>query len=151
MTLPTLVLTVALFGVLGMWCGQRWVPQNLSALPTRLTMPGWSGIRGCGTNPNWPSGATTSDTPGAKSIGKPFSSISVRTSCSTPSSVQWLWSEHKRDRAAELFSNFVTLWRHHWRSQEASTHTLQEELESLQAYLTLEVQRLGRPVAMDVH
>ena len=66
------------------------------------------------------------------------------------SSVQWLWSEHKRDRAARLFSNFVTLWRHHWRSHEASTHTLQEELESLQAYLTLEVQRLGRAVAMEV-
>ena len=66
------------------------------------------------------------------------------------SSVQWLWSAHKRDRAARLFSNFVTLWRHHWRSHEASTHTLQEELESLQAYLTLEVQRLGRAVAMEV-
>ena len=38
-------------------------------------MPGWSGTRGCGTNPNWPSGTTTSDTPGAKSIGKPFSSF----------------------------------------------------------------------------
>lgn len=49
-----------------------------------------------------------------------------------------------------MFSNFVTLWRHHWRSQEASTHTLQEELASLQAYLTLEAQRLGRAVALEV-
>ena len=113
-------------------------------------MRGWSDTRGCATNPNWPSGAMTSDTLDTKSSSKPFSFTSVRTSCSTPCRPCSGWSNHKRDRAARLFSNFVTRWRYHWRSHEASTHILEEELESLQAYLTLEVQRLGRAVAMEV-
>ena len=66
------------------------------------------------------------------------------------SSVQWLWSEGQHRKASHLFGNFVTLWRQHWRSDEASTHSLQEELDSLKAYLTLEQQRLGRKVQLDI-
>jgi len=66
------------------------------------------------------------------------------------SSVQWLWSEGQHRKASRLFGNFVTLWRQHWRSDVTSTHTLQEELESLESYLTLEQQRLGRKVHLDI-
>ena len=151
MTLPTFVLTVALFGVLGMWCGQRCVPKNPEHA-SDASHDAWM-ERHQRLRDQSQLAKRRNDVRHTRSEVHRQTlqlHLSPHFMFNALSSVQWLWSEHKRDRAAELFSNFVTLWRHHWRSQEASTHTLQEELDSLQAYLTLEAQRLGRAVAMDV-
>ena len=151
MSLLTIVLTTVLCGALGMWCGQRWTPrrpERLSATPPDAWMERHQRLRDQSKLAQRRHDLRHTRNEVQQQTLQLH--LSPHFMFNALSSVQWLWSEHKRDRAAELFSNFVTLWRHHWRSQEASTHTLQEELDSLQAYLTLEVQRLGRAVAMDV-
>ena len=151
MSLLTIVLTTVLCGALGMWCGQRWTPrrpERLSATPPDAWMERHQRLRDQSKLAQRRHDLRHTRNEVQQQTLQLH--LSPHFMFNALSSVQWLWSEHKRDRAARLFSNFVTLWRHHWRSQEASTHTLHEELDSLQAYLTLEVQRLGRPVAMDV-
>lgn len=63
------------------------------------------------------------------------------------SSVQWLWSESKHDEARSLFASFISLWKHHWREEGDALHSLEAELDSLQAYVHLESSRLGRSVS----
>lgn len=151
MGLLTVVLIAASFGAFGMWCGQRWTPprpERLSATPPDAWMERHQRLRDQSQLAQ--RRHDVRHTRNEVQLQTLQLHLSPHFMFNALSSVQWLWSEHQRDRAAQLFSNFVTLWHHHWRSQEASTHTLHEELESLRAYLTLEVQRLGRTVAMDV-
>ncbi|MEC7694035.1 MAG: histidine kinase, partial [Bacteroidota bacterium] len=142
MSLLTIVLTTVLCGALGMWCGQRWTPrrpERLSATPPDAWMERHQRLRDQSKLAQRRHDLRHTRNEVQQQTLQLH--LSPHFMFNALSSVQWLWSEHKRDRAARLFSNFVTLWRHHWRSQEASTHTLQEELASLQAYLTLEAQR----------
>ena len=151
MSLLTIVLTAALFGALGMWWGQRWTPPRpgrVSNSPHDAWMERHQRLRDQSQLAQRRHDVRHTRHEVQQQTLQLH--LSPHFMFNALSSVQWLWSDHKRDRAARLFSNFVTLWRHHWRSHEASTQTLQEELESLQAYLTLEVQRLGRAVAMEV-
>lgn len=151
MSLLTIVLTTVLCGALGMWCGQRWTPrrpERLSAKPLNAWMERHQRLRDQSKLAQRRHDLRHTRNEVQQQTLQLH--LSPHFMFNALSSVQWLWSERKRDRAAQMFSNFVTLWRHHWRSQEASTHTLQEELASLQAYLTLEAQRLGRAVALEV-
>ncbi|MAB73760.1 MAG: hypothetical protein CMC99_02295 [Flavobacteriales bacterium] len=151
MSLLTIVLTAVLCGALGMWCGQCWTsprPERLSATPPDAWMERHQRLRDQSKLAQRRHDLRHTRNEVQQQTLQLH--LSPHFMFNALSSVQWLWSEHKRDRAAQLFSNFVTLWRHHWRSQEASTHTLQEELTSLQAYSTLEAQRLGRAVALEV-
>ncbi|MGB1384360.1 MAG: sensor histidine kinase [Flavobacteriales bacterium] len=63
------------------------------------------------------------------------------------SSVQWLWSESKHDEARGLFASFVALWKHHWREEGDALHSLEAEMDTLQAYVHLESSRLGHSVS----
>ena len=151
MSLLTAVLIAASFGAFGMWCGQRWTPprpERLTATPPDAWMERHQRLRDQSQLAQRRQDLRHTRNEVQQQTLQLH--LSPHFMFNALSSVQWLWSEHKRDRAARLFSNFVTLWRHHWRSHEASTHTLQEELESLQSYLSLEAQRLGRAVAMKV-
>ena len=129
MSLLTIVLTAALFGALGMWWGQRWTPPRpgrVSNSPHDAWMERHQRLRD-----QYQLAQRRHDVRHTRHEVQQQTlqlHLSPHFMFNALSSVQWLWSDHKRDRAARLFSNFVTLWRHHWRSHEASTHTLQEEL-----------------------
>ena len=63
------------------------------------------------------------------------------------SSVRWLWSAGEFARASQLFKQFVELWKHHWQHASHVQHSLNEELQSLRAYMDLEEVRLQRVVS----
>ncbi len=66
------------------------------------------------------------------------------------SSVQWLWGAGRIDEAKHVFPSFVRLWKAHWREEEARTHSLGAELDTLEQYVKLEEIRLGRVIQWEV-
>lgn len=49
------------------------------------------------------------------------------------------------------FVAFKGLWHRHWNVQESPVHSLQDELETLEACVVLESTRLGKPVTFSHH
>ena len=61
-------------------------------------------------------------------------------------SVHWLAAEGKWNEALHTFVAFKGLWHKHWNVQESPVHSLQDELETLEACVILESTRLDRAV-----
>ena len=114
MSLLTIVLTAVLCGALGMWCGQRWTsprPERLSATPPDAWMERHQRLRDQSKLAQRRHDLRHTRNEVQQQTLQLH--LSPHFMFNALSSVQWLWSEHKRDCAGHLFSNFVTLWRHH--------------------------------------
>lgn len=61
-------------------------------------------------------------------------------------SVHWLAAEGRWKEALHTYVAFKGLWHKHWNVQESPVHSLQDELETLEACVVLESTRLGRAV-----
>ena len=66
-------------------------------------------------------------------------------------SVHWLAAEGRWREALHTFVAFKGLWHKHWNVQESPVHSLQDELETLEACVVLESTRLGKPVTFSHH
>ncbi len=66
-------------------------------------------------------------------------------------SVHWLAAEGRWKEALHTFMAFKGLWHKHWNVQESPVHSLQDELETLEACVVLESTRLGKPVTFSHH
>ena len=66
-------------------------------------------------------------------------------------SVHWLAAEGRWKEALHTFVAFKGLWHKHWNVQESPVHSLQDELETLEACVVLESTRLGKPVTFSHH
>lgn len=66
-------------------------------------------------------------------------------------SVHWLAAEGRWKEALHTFVAFKGLWHKHWNVQESPVHSLQDELETLEACVVLESTRLGKPVTFTHH
>lgn len=66
-------------------------------------------------------------------------------------SVHWLAAEGRWKEALHTFVAFKGLWHKHWNVQESPVHSLQDELETLEACVVLESNRLGTAVTFTHH
>ena len=66
-------------------------------------------------------------------------------------SVHWLAAEGRWKEAFHTFVAFKGLWHKHWNVQESPVHSLQDELETLEACVVLESTRLGKAVTFTHH
>ena len=66
-------------------------------------------------------------------------------------SVHWLAADGRWQEALHTFVAFKGLWNKHWNVQESPIHSLQDELETLQACVVLESTRLGKDVTFTHH
>ena len=66
-------------------------------------------------------------------------------------SVHWLAAEGRWKEALHTFVAFKGLWHKHWNVQESPVHSLQDELETLEACVVLESTRLGKVVTFTHH
>ena len=66
-------------------------------------------------------------------------------------SVHWLAAEGRWKEALHTFVAFKGLWHKHWNVQVSPVHSLQDELETLEACVVLESTRLGKPVTFSHH
>ena len=66
-------------------------------------------------------------------------------------SVHWLAAEGRWKEALHTFVAFKGLWHKHWNVQESPVHSLQDELETLEACVVLESTRLGKDVTFTHH
>ena len=61
-------------------------------------------------------------------------------------SVHWLAAEGRWKEALHTFVAFKGLWHKHWNVQESPVHSLQDELETLEACVVLESTRMGTTI-----
>jgi LytS/YehU family sensor histidine kinase len=66
------------------------------------------------------------------------------------SSVQWLWADGHFGQARETYACFLRLWQKHWTDTAEGSHSLRDELTSLEEYVRLESSRRGLDVAWEV-